>query len=135
MREIIPEEDCYTKWRPSTVIEAQLWCYADEEFGNGSFFPVEMWPDGIVEIFLKRHKKHNQRFQLAKFFAGNGLETTRIKSAIFAIFASEYDKQAKDDIDWLVRKFDSNEVTCTYYDILLQQNKSLIHMLRGDTLN
>lgn len=136
MKEITPEEKGYTKWRPNTQIEAQLWNYANREFGNGSFFPIDMWPDEIVEPFLMIHKTNPQRFALVLFFAGNGLDSTRIKPAIFANFADDYDALANNHIDQLILKMNGNVPEhWVYYDVVLQEKRSLAAMLRGETLN
>lgn len=83
------------------------------------FYPMNMWPQWAVRLYLLAHKDRVQRFSLWLFFVGNGLEPNIARQWILS--GGGYDLSAIRQMQELVDIGPQGDYK--YWDIALRKNK------------
>lgn len=84
-----------------------------ELLGADEFPHFKEWPLNKKQLFLKQHKKRNDRLELFLFLWGNGMRPER--AMYWVLWHNTYDRSAIEDVQGMVRKAYSRDPVFTSY--------------------
>lgn len=94
------------------------------------FFPIDLWPKHLIEIFVKpvRFSSYADRLKIAAFFTGNGLSTQNVDRLIRFYFRGKMttkDEKALQKIILIMGYVTRDENCSRYYYFCMRRQKVL----------